>query len=245
MRPMILMTHFGQDTLLQCRTFHDAHMGVAGDWDILCSGDCAPVLADEIYRVRHSPDLARGCRVDANHDHVVGATGRRLGRDSCRRLGAKGMANDNNPVCGMGARIGRKGPVLRIAAVGDDVAARPKSPSDRGEAGADIQAVHYIGAGSGRNSVLRQSCEWPSRCCARKRFDEIASSHSADFRLQQYNYSRDLRPAKWGSGVSVQGSNSESLMSASGHKRTLERLYTMSALTVLAQCDPARLILAE
>ena len=48
-----------------------------------------------------------------------------------------------------------------------------------------------------------------------------------------------------GSGVSVQGSNSESLMSASGHKRTLERLYAMSALTVLAQCDPARLILAE
>ena len=42
--------------------------------------------------------------------------------------------------------------------------------------------------------------------------------------------SRDLRPAKRGSGVSLHSSNPEPLMSALGHKRTLGRLYTMSAL---------------
>jgi hypothetical protein len=35
------------------------------------------------------------------------------------------------------------------------------------------------------------------------------------------DYSRDLRPAKWGSGVSLHDSHSESLMSALGHKRTI------------------------
>jgi hypothetical protein len=34
------------------------------------------------------------------------------------------------------------------------------------------------------------------------------------------NYSRDLRPAEWGSGVSLHGSNPEPLMSALGQKRT-------------------------
>jgi hypothetical protein len=34
------------------------------------------------------------------------------------------------------------------------------------------------------------------------------------------DYSRDLRLAKWGSGVSVHGSNPEPLMSALGQKQT-------------------------
>ena len=44
------------------------------------------------------------------------------------------------------------------------------------------------------------------------------------------DYIRDLRPAKWGSGVSLRGSNSEPLMSALGHKRTSAHVRVMSAL---------------
>jgi hypothetical protein len=34
------------------------------------------------------------------------------------------------------------------------------------------------------------------------------------------DYSRDLRPAEWGSGVSLHGTNTEPLMSALGQKQT-------------------------
>jgi hypothetical protein len=54
------------------------------------------------------------------------------------------------------------------------------------------------------------------------------------------DYSRDLRPAEWGLGVSLHSSNSKPPMSALGHKRTLERLYTMSALPPkadIAECE--------
>src|SRR5215471_19990888 len=44
------------------------------------------------------------------------------------------------------------------------------------------------------------------------------------------NYSRDLRLAKWGSGVSLHGSNPERLMSAMGQKRTLRGVRPMSAI---------------
>ena len=44
------------------------------------------------------------------------------------------------------------------------------------------------------------------------------------------DYIRDLRPAKWGSGVSLQGSNPGPLMSALGQKQTLELTRGMSAL---------------
>jgi hypothetical protein len=44
------------------------------------------------------------------------------------------------------------------------------------------------------------------------------------------DYIRDLRQAKWGSGVSLHGSNPEPLMSALGQKRTLELSPAMSAL---------------
>jgi hypothetical protein len=44
------------------------------------------------------------------------------------------------------------------------------------------------------------------------------------------DYIRDLRPAKWGSGVSLHSSNPEPLMSALGQKQTLRRLLLMSAL---------------
>src|SRR5262249_16973948 len=36
-------------------------------------------------------------------------------------------------------------------------------------------------------------------------------------RFSKWDYSRDLRPAKWGSGASLHGSNPELLMSALGH----------------------------
>ena len=44
------------------------------------------------------------------------------------------------------------------------------------------------------------------------------------------DYIRDLRPAKWGSGVRLHGNNFEAPMSALGQKRTLTRVGRMSAL---------------
>ena len=37
-----------------------------------------------------------------------------------------------------------------------------------------------------------------------------------------YNYSKDLRQTKWGSGLSLQGSNRRARMSALGQKQTSE-----------------------
>ncbi len=56
------------------------------------------------------------------------------------------MADDNDPVCRMCAGIRRKGVGLPIAAIRDDVAALAKSPGNRGEAGADKEAVRTAGA---------------------------------------------------------------------------------------------------
>ena len=44
------------------------------------------------------------------------------------------------------------------------------------------------------------------------------------------DYIRDLRPAKWGSGVSLHGSKPEPLMSALGQKQTSAHVRVMSAL---------------
>ena len=44
------------------------------------------------------------------------------------------------------------------------------------------------------------------------------------------DYSRDSGLAKWGSGVSLHGSNPEPFMSALGQKRTSEHIQSMSAL---------------
>jgi hypothetical protein len=46
----------------------------------------------------------------------------------------------------------------------------------------------------------------------------------------KFDYSRDLRLAKWGSGVSLQGSNPKPLMSALGQKQTPRPKNSMSAL---------------
>jgi hypothetical protein len=44
------------------------------------------------------------------------------------------------------------------------------------------------------------------------------------------DYIRDLRLVKWGSGVSLHGSNPELLMSALGQKQTSHQVRVMSAL---------------
>ena len=44
------------------------------------------------------------------------------------------------------------------------------------------------------------------------------------------DYIRDLRPAKWGSGVRLHGNNFEAPMSALGQKQTLRHFQSMSAL---------------
>jgi len=45
----------------------------------------------------------------------------------------------------------------------------------------------------------------------------IAFTKAQDHANSASNYSRDLRPAKWGLGVILHGSNPMSLMSALGH----------------------------
>jgi hypothetical protein len=49
-------------------------------------------------------------------------------------------------------------------------------------------------------------------------------------RFSKLDYSRELRPVEWGSGVSLHGSNPEPLMSALGQKQTSRHLQPMSAL---------------
>src|SRR6516225_6314891 len=49
-------------------------------------------------------------------------------------------------------------------------------------------------------------------------------------RFSKWDYSRDLRPAKWGSGIKLHSSNSELPMSALGHKQTFPNVRPMSAL---------------
>jgi len=44
------------------------------------------------------------------------------------------------------------------------------------------------------------------------------------------DYIRDLRPAKWGSGVGLHSSNPKPPMSALGQKRTFSEVCAMSAL---------------
>src|SRR5262249_18387525 len=44
------------------------------------------------------------------------------------------------------------------------------------------------------------------------------------------DYIRDLRPVKWGSSVSLHGSNREMLMCGLGHWRTFSEVFAMSAL---------------
>jgi hypothetical protein len=52
------------------------------------------------------------------------------------------------------------------------------------------------------------------------------------------DYIRDLQPAKWGSGVSLRGSDPEPLMSAMGQKRTLACPRRMSAIPPKADIAP-------
>jgi hypothetical protein len=65
----------------------------------------------------------------------------------------------------------------------------------------------------------------------------IAFTKAQDYANDISDYSRDLRPAKWGSGVSLHGSKPEPLMSALGQKRTLGQVHVMSALPQKRTCD--------
>src|SRR5262249_34049012 len=56
-------------------------------------------------------------------------------------------------------------------------------------------------------------------------------------RFSKWDYSRDLRPAKWGSGVSLHSSNHKPDMSALGQKQTSQYLQPMSALPPIADMD--------
>jgi hypothetical protein len=51
-----------------------------------------------------------------------------------------------------------------------------------------------------------------------------------DLRRQYGDYSSNLRQAKWGSGLTLHGNNSDALMSATGQKQTLGKVRLMSAL---------------
>jgi hypothetical protein len=58
----------------------------------------------------------------------------------------------------------------------------------------------------------------------------IAHPRLRTTRVSRWDYSRDLRQAKWGSGISLHGGNPEPLMSALGQKQTSARRSLMSAL---------------
>src|SRR5215469_14587901 len=62
----------------------------------------------------------------------------------------------------------------------------------------------------------------------------IASPLDLGSRRLRSDYSRDLRPAEWGSGVSLHGSKPKPLMSAFGQKRTSQYVRAMSALPSIA-----------
>src|SRR5215471_19731984 len=62
-------------------------------------------------------------------------------------------------------------------------------------------------------------------------------------RFSKWDYSRDLRPAKWGSGAILHGSNPEPPMTALGQKQTSEPARVSSSTQQLRQlgdicCDP-------
>jgi hypothetical protein len=58
----------------------------------------------------------------------------------------------------------------------------------------------------------------------------IACPEAQDHANSVGDYSRDLRPAEWGSEGGLHGSNLELFMSAMGHKRTFSEVCAMSAL---------------
>jgi hypothetical protein len=64
------------------------------------------------------------------------------------------------------------------------------------------------------------------------------AQNCADCSHEEYDYIRDLRPAKWGSGVSLHGSNIESLMSALGLMLPRSLGAVVSALPPKADADP-------
>src|SRR5262245_21738085 len=65
---------------------------------------------------------------------------------------------------------------------------------------------------------------------SRRRIAFLKAQDCADFRVQQADYSRDLRPVKWVSESGLRGINPEPVMSALGQKRTSHDLRVMSAL---------------
>jgi hypothetical protein len=72
---------------------------------------------------------------------------------------------------------------------------------------------------------------------SRRRIALSEAQNCADCSHEEYDYIRDLRPAKWGSGVSLHGSNLEPPMSALGQKRTSRHVRFMSALPPKADID--------
>src|SRR5690349_24915738 len=62
---------------------------------------------------------------------------------------------------------------------------------------------------------------------SRRRIAFPGAQNCGDLRC---NYSRDLRHAKWGSGVSLHGSNPKPPLSALGQKQTSDDVHIMSAL---------------
>ena len=84
-----------------------------------------------------------------------------------------------------------------------------------------------------QNRARRKSASGPSDRRTSNSFDEIASLHrfpQGSGPSQLCDHSMDLRQAKWCSGASLCSSNSDSLMSALGHKRTWKAVCEMSAL---------------
>src|SRR6516162_6792422 len=65
---------------------------------------------------------------------------------------------------------------------------------------------------------------------SRRRISSPKGSGVRRLSLEQCDYSRDLRPTKWGFRVNLHSRNRKARMSALGHKRTLRHLRSMCAL---------------
>ena len=75
---------------------------------------------------------------------------------------------------------------------------------------------------------------------SRRRIALSEAQNCADRSHEEYDYIRDLRPAKWGSGASLHGSNPERLMSALGHSRPSHFVPVLNNVRYASDSDHSR-----
>jgi hypothetical protein len=103
---------------------------------------------------------------------------------------------------------------------------RPAVPIDRDQCGAMTGIADCCARAASCHALVITIHLMKSR----RRIAFSKAHECADYRLQGRDHSRDLPPAKWGSGVSLHGSSPKPPMSALGQQRTSRAEIAMSAL---------------